>query len=88
MAAAISPTSSGSQVDAQASADTAVPTGWKVGDKTGNAGYGTRNDIAVAWPTTGAPIVISILSDRGTANASSSDVLIADATKAVVAALG
>jgi len=64
-----------------------VPSGWKVGDKTGNGGYGTRNDIAIAWPTSGAPIVIAILSDRGSAGASSDDALIADATKAALAAL-
>jgi hypothetical protein len=64
-----------------------VPFGWKVGDKTGNGGYGTRNDIAVAWPTSGAPIVIAILSDRGSKDASSDDALIADATKTGLAAL-
>ncbi len=66
-----------------------VPAGWKVGDKTGNAGYGTRNDIAVAWPDRGgSPVVIAILSDRGRANASSNDSLIAQATKTALAALG
>jgi beta-lactamase class A len=64
-----------------------VPSGWKVGDKTGTGGYGTRNDIAIAWPTTGGPVVIVILSDRGSANVSSDDALIADATKAAIAAL-
>ncbi|MFI9270804.1 class A beta-lactamase [Kitasatospora sp. NPDC052896] len=64
-----------------------VPSGWKVGDKTGNGGYGTRNDIAIAWPTSGAPIVIAVLSDRGSAGASSDDALIADATRATLAAL-
>jgi beta-lactamase class A len=64
-----------------------VPSGWKVGDKTGNGGYGTRNDIAIAWPTTGSPVVIAIQSDRGSADASSDDTLIADATKAALAAL-
>nr|WP_241561214.1 class A beta-lactamase [Streptomyces orinoci] len=65
-----------------------VPAGWKVGDKTGNGGYGTRNDIAVAWPPSGRPVVIVILSDRAKANASSDDSLIADATKAAVSSLG
>jgi beta-lactamase class A len=64
-----------------------VPAGWKVGDKTGNGGYGTRNDIAVAWPPTGEPVVIAILSDRGKPNATSADALIADATKAALTAL-
>lgn len=65
-----------------------VPSGWKVADKTGNGGWGTRNDIAVAWPPGGAPVVIAVLSDRGSANATSDDALIADATKAALAALG
>ena len=65
-----------------------VPAGWKVGDKTGNGGYGTRNDIAVVWPTSGAPIVVAVLSDRGSPNAPSDDALIADATRAALTALG
>ncbi|MFC9233240.1 class A beta-lactamase [Streptomyces decoyicus] len=64
-----------------------VPSGWKVGDKTGNGGYGTRNDIAVVWPTSGAPIVVAVLSDRGSKDAASDDALIKDATKAGLAAL-
>ncbi|MCC9306195.1 class A beta-lactamase [Kitasatospora sp. RB6PN24] len=65
-----------------------VPAGWKVGDKTGNADYGTRNDIAVAWPDGGrSPLVIVVLSDRGKQNATSDDDLIAQATKAAVNAL-
>ncbi|MGW2250647.1 class A beta-lactamase [Kitasatospora sp. NPDC001660] len=66
-----------------------LPADWKVGDKTGNAGYGTRNDVAVAWPAGGrSPIVIAVLSDRGKADATSDDALIAQTTKAVVGALG
>ncbi|MDH6121779.1 beta-lactamase class A [Kitasatospora sp. GAS204A] len=65
-----------------------VPAGWKVGDKTGNGGYGTRNDIAVVWPAGGgSPIVIAVLSDRGKADAASDDALIAQATKAALDAL-
>jgi len=66
----------------------AVPAGWKVGDKTGNGDYGTRNDIAVIWPTSGAPIVIAVLSHRGTQNATSADALLADATKIALKGLG
>jgi beta-lactamase class A len=42
----------------------AVPSGWTVGDKTGHSDYGRANDIAIAWPPTGAPIVIAVLTDR------------------------
>ncbi|MGQ4511718.1 class A beta-lactamase [Streptomyces sp. DW26H14] len=64
-----------------------VPTGWKVGDKTGNGDYGSRNDIGVAWPPHGDPVVIAVLSERGHKGASSDDTLIADATKAALTAL-
>ncbi|MEU8819250.1 class A beta-lactamase [Actinoplanes sp. NPDC048796] len=64
-----------------------VPAGWKVGDKTGSGGHGTRNDIAVVWPPTGGPLVIAIQSDRRTPGASSDDTLIAEAARAVVAQL-
>jgi beta-lactamase class A len=64
-----------------------VPSGWKVGDKTGNGYWGTRNDIAIAWPPHGAPFVIAVLSSRGSVNASSDDALIADATRTALADL-
>jgi beta-lactamase class A len=64
-----------------------VPVGWRVGDKTGNGYWGTRNDIAIAWPPRGAPYVIAILSNRGSLNALSDDALIADATRTALADL-
>jgi beta-lactamase class A len=36
-----------------------VPQGWRVGDKTGTGGNNTTNDIAVFWPTSRAPIVVT-----------------------------
>ena len=64
-----------------------VPQGWIVGDKTGNGDYGTRNDIAVIWPPSRSPIILTLYSARTTQNANSADALLADATKAVVSAL-
>jgi beta-lactamase class A len=65
-----------------------VPDDWVVGDKTGNGGYGTRNDIAVAWPPDGDdPVVIAVLSSRDQEGADHDDQLIADAAAVVVAAL-
>ncbi|WP_235510846.1 class A beta-lactamase [Curtobacterium sp. Leaf261] len=62
-----------------------VPAGWTVGDKTGNGSYGTRNDIAVVTPPGRAPIIVVILTNRGSAqDASSDDALIADVTRQVV----
>jgi beta-lactamase class A len=64
-----------------------VPSEWAVGDKSGAAGYGTRNDIAVIWPIDGAPIMIAVLSSRAEADAKYDDALIAQATALAVEAL-
>ncbi|MFV2103205.1 class A beta-lactamase [Micromonospora sp. LOL_024] len=64
-----------------------TPDGWEVGDKTGSADYGTRNDIAVIWPPDRAPIVLAVLSDRAARDAERNDVLLARATELTLAAL-
>lgn len=64
-----------------------VPDDWAVGDKTGNGSYGTRNDIAVAWPPGGDPLVIAVLSSRDQQGADHDDQLIADTAEVVVNAL-
>ncbi|MFU8947521.1 class A beta-lactamase [Mycetocola zhadangensis] len=64
-----------------------VPADWTVGDKTGAAGYGTRNDIAVIWPPDGEPIVLAVLSSRSEPDAEYDDALIAEATRLAVDAL-
>ncbi|WP_307844953.1 class A beta-lactamase [Actinotalea solisilvae] len=46
-----------------------LPAGWVVGDKSGTGGYGTRNDVAVAWPPGGSPVVVAVMSDRGVPDA-------------------
>lgn len=62
-----------------------VPAGWTVGDKTGSAGYGTRNDVAVVQPDDGgAPVVVVLLTDRGVPDADTDDALLADTTRLVV----
>jgi len=64
-----------------------VPVSWRVADKTGNGGYGSRNDIAVLYPPQGEPIVLAVYTTRSTADATSNDDLIATVTKDVVGAL-
>nr|WP_245996264.1 class A beta-lactamase [Streptomyces armeniacus] len=59
-----------------------APKGWKVGDKSGAADYGTRNDIAVVWPPGRAPIMLAVMSDRKSKDAEYDDALVADAAKA------
>ncbi|MGW7101707.1 class A beta-lactamase [Streptomyces sp. NPDC054838] len=64
-----------------------VPVHWRVGDKTGSADYGTRNDIAIACPPGGAPLILAILSTRGIRNAAYDNELIARAAAVVVATI-
>ncbi|MFI5844163.1 class A beta-lactamase [Catenuloplanes sp. NPDC051500] len=61
-----------------------VPATWTVGDKTGAGGYGTRNDIAILWPPSGAPIVLAVMSTKDTPDAVYDNALLADAAEAVV----
>ena len=65
-----------------------VPIGWKVGDKTGTAGYGGRNDVAILWPPNRAPIVLAIMTTKGIKGAEPNDALLAEATKIAITALG
>ncbi|NWO14478.1 class A beta-lactamase [Virgibacillus sp.] len=60
------------------------PRGWEVGDKSGAAPYGVRNDIAIIWPPNKAPIILAILSSKEEKNAKADDKLIAEATKKVI----
>jgi beta-lactamase class A len=64
-----------------------VPAGWRVGDKTGSGGYGTRNDIAVLWPPSGAPIVMAIPTSRSEKDAGYDDKLIAQAAAMTIRTL-
>ncbi|MFL1376496.1 MULTISPECIES: class A beta-lactamase [unclassified Nocardiopsis] len=66
-----------------------VPEGWIVGDKTGAANHGTRNDIGLLWPSEGDdPIVLAIMSSREAPDAERRDELIAAAAGVVAEALG
>ncbi|MER7176868.1 class A beta-lactamase [Streptomyces mesophilus] len=67
-----------------------APDGWRIGDKTGNGSYGTRNDIALAWPPgSDKPVVLAVMSRRNgdDADAPHDDALIARASTAVFRAL-
>ncbi|MBX9390886.1 class A beta-lactamase [Streptomonospora nanhaiensis] len=65
-----------------------VPEGWEVGDKTGTAGYGARNDIAVVWPEEGGdPIVMAIMTGQDDPEDEPQDALVAAAAEVVAGAL-
>ncbi|MET9966679.1 class A beta-lactamase [Streptomyces sp. NPDC006356] len=66
-----------------------VPDGWEVADKSGTAGYGGRNNIAVLWPDDGGnPVVMAVMSTRGKKDAERHDALIAKAATVAIEGLG
>ncbi|MGF7087997.1 beta-lactamase class A [Kroppenstedtia sanguinis] len=64
-----------------------VPKDWEVADKSGAGLYGTRNDIAIIWPSKGDPIVLAVLSSKDQKDAEYDDQLIEQATKIAIDAL-
>lgn len=52
-----------------------LPPAWRVGDKTGNSGQGAVNDIAIAWPSGRAPILIASYLDAPGLSADAADAI-------------
>ncbi|MFI6683913.1 class A beta-lactamase [Streptomyces sp. NPDC050485] len=66
-----------------------LPKDWTVGDKTGTSdSYGAANDIAIAWPPSGHPVIIAIYTNHTTADAKADNAAIAATAKALVRGLG
>ena len=64
-----------------------VPADWQVADKTGSGAYGSVNDIGVAYPPSGAPLVIAVYYTREQKKADTNQDIITAATRIVTAAL-
>jgi beta-lactamase class A len=45
-----------------------LPSGWRVGDKTGTGSNHESNDVAIVWPPQGPPILIASYIDGGSAD--------------------
>jgi beta-lactamase class A len=55
-----------------------LPADWSVGDKTGSGGaYGPANDVAIARPPAGAPLILAIHTTRAAREARYDDEVIA-----------
>lgn len=64
-----------------------VPKDWRVGDKTGNGGYGSNNDIAVLWPPKRSPLIITVYQTQTRASQAARDAVIAAVGRAAARAL-
>ena len=64
-----------------------VPAGWRTGDKTGSGDYGTTNDLAVIWPTTGQAKILALYFTQPQQKAANNKAVLAAAARAVIAEL-
>ena len=64
-----------------------MPASWRVGDKTGNDGRSTSNDIAVAWTPGGQIVVACYLTEAQAATADARDAAIAEVGRLVAETL-
>jgi beta-lactamase class A len=64
-----------------------LPSGWRVGDKTGTGSRGEANDLAVVWPPERAPLLVSVYTVPGDPAAKPDDQVLADAASIVAKAL-
>jgi beta-lactamase class A len=64
-----------------------LPTGWRVGDKTGSGERGTANDVGVAWPPNRAPVIVSVYLTETSGTGGQRDATIAAVGRAVAEAL-
>ena len=60
-----------------------VPSGWKVGHKTGGGHNGTANDVGILLPPTGKPIILALYLTQSTVTESTRDGILAEATRLV-----
>jgi beta-lactamase class A len=61
-----------------------LPDHWRVGDKTGGGARGALNDVAVAWPSVGSPLVLAVFMSGSTAPVETREAAHAVAARLVV----
>jgi len=64
-----------------------LPPGWVAGDKTGTSGRGTSNDLAIIWPPSRAPLLITCYLTQSTLDQPGQNAIHAKLARAVAAAL-
>jgi beta-lactamase class A len=66
----------------------ALPENWRIADKTGAGGHGARSIIAVIWPPTSEPVVVSIYMIENDASFADRNQAIAEIGTAIVETVG
>ena len=64
-----------------------LPTGWKVGDKTGNDGHSVSNDIAIIWPPGRKPLLVTAYYVNSAADDDARSRMLAEVGRVAVASI-
>jgi beta-lactamase class A len=64
-----------------------APKGWRVGDKTGNGGHNSSNDIAVLTPPKGQPIYMAVYTTGGDLTGPARQAVIAEAARIAISSV-
>ncbi|PNG27333.1 class A beta-lactamase [Methylocella silvestris] len=62
-----------------------IPTGWRVGDKTGSGENNTTNDVAVIWPPRRAALIVTVYYTEARASAVERDSVLSEVGRLVAA---
>ncbi|CAL9572583.1 class A beta-lactamase [Streptomyces sp. enrichment culture] len=65
-----------------------LPEDWLLADKTGGGGYGSNNNVGVAWPPGRPPVVLAVQTTRFTPDATADNELVAEAARLLAEAMG
>ena len=65
-----------------------LPANWRVGDRTGTCNSHTANDVGIAWPPNGKPVLIAVYVAESNASRDEQNAAIADVARAVAAVIG
>ena len=65
-----------------------LPETWRVGDKTGTCNAHTANDVGIAWPPSGKPVLIAVYLAEATASRDEQNAAIADVARAIANGVG
>ncbi|HEX4193150.1 MAG TPA: serine hydrolase, partial [Stellaceae bacterium] len=63
------------------------PNEWRIGDKTGTGERGTANDIAIAWPPSREPIIVTTYLTESTVSPDQQNAAIADVARSIAGAI-
>lgn len=65
-----------------------LPETWRVGDKTGTCNAHTANDVGIAWPPSGKPVLIAVYLAESNASRGEQNAAIANVARAVANGVG